>query len=395
MAESAPPRVMVTVPCYNHPDTVRRVVEGVLAHHQDVLVVDDGSDEPVADLLDGLDIEVVRHETNRGKGVALRTAAQWGGDRGMTHMITIDADAQHDPADLPRFLQAVRDEPHVLWIGARDFGTTDNVPAASRFGRSFSGFWYAVQTGEYVSDCQSGFRAYPLPVITDLFLVFRRFCFETEVLIFATWAGVTVKEMTVRTWYPPGAKRISHFNRLRDNFMMSVLNAGLCFRGFMPWPHKKLFLGSDRQTRQDRYVSLLHPRRSVLALRRDGERAGTIALSAAVGMVCGSLPLFGARTQLTTFLCRRLRLNRAACFAVYPLCIPPFLPFAALQVGHLVRNGHWLTEFSRQTVRVEFGQRVLDWLLGGFVVGPTVGLLLALAALLLAWSLPADEHEHA
>jgi Glycosyl transferase family 2. len=83
---------------------------------------------------------------------------------GMSHIITIDADGQHDPADLPLFLDAIAKDDNAIIVGARDFNTA-NVPGSSRFGRKFSNFWLRVQTGIAISDVQSGFRAYRWPFL--------------------------------------------------------------------------------------------------------------------------------------------------------------------------------------------------------------------------------------
>ncbi len=87
------PRILVLIPVYDHPHTLREVVERTLSVHPDVLVVDDGSRDPVAPLLTGLEITLIRHEVNRGKGAAILTGAGQAARRGMTHLITLDADA--------------------------------------------------------------------------------------------------------------------------------------------------------------------------------------------------------------------------------------------------------------------------------------------------------------
>ena len=105
-------------------------------------------------------MEILRHERNRGKGAAILTAAAAARQQGMTHIATIDADGQHDPADLPRLAAVVEEDPTTLVVGHRDFSAA-NVPGASRFGRGFSNFWLRLQTGQSLGDTQSGFRIYP------------------------------------------------------------------------------------------------------------------------------------------------------------------------------------------------------------------------------------------
>ena len=131
---------------------------------QNVVVVDDGStDADVAALLSGLDVVVLKHEKNLGKGQAILTASRYVEEQGGVYMITIDADGQHAPQDIEKFIPLMREDEPAIIIGCRDFNT-ENVPASSRFGRSFANFWLKVETGRTVDDCQSGFRAYPVSI---------------------------------------------------------------------------------------------------------------------------------------------------------------------------------------------------------------------------------------
>ena len=116
------------VPVYNNAATVREVALGSRKHLQHVLVVDDGStDTNVAELFAGTDISVVKHASNRGKGAALMTALEYVSAHGGSSMITIDADGQHYPDDIPSFIKDLQD--NVILVGCRDF-TVANVPGS-------------------------------------------------------------------------------------------------------------------------------------------------------------------------------------------------------------------------------------------------------------------------
>lgn len=93
-------KILILIPVYNHPETIRDVVISTMKFHPDIMVVDDGSHNQVAPVLSDLDITVVQHEQNMGKGVAIVTGASKADCLGYTHIITIDADGQHDPGDL-------------------------------------------------------------------------------------------------------------------------------------------------------------------------------------------------------------------------------------------------------------------------------------------------------
>ncbi|HJX34320.1 MAG TPA: glycosyltransferase family 2 protein, partial [Desulfatiglandales bacterium] len=219
-------KIMIVIPVYNHPGTVRDVVTRALAVYDRVMVVDDGSRDIVADLLIGLDVHVIRHKKNMGKGAAILTGAMEAGRLGMTHIVTIDADGQHDPADFRQFIPVLHENPHAIIIGKRYFQGT-KAPRLTVFGRSFSNFWMRLQTGISLGDTQSGFRAYPLGVLDKLILRERHYSFEVEVLVKAAWAGIKILETDISVYYPPAEERISHFRGFLDNLRISILNTKL------------------------------------------------------------------------------------------------------------------------------------------------------------------------
>ncbi len=369
-------KVLVVIPVYNHAGTLRAVAERTLAVQPDVLVVDDGSTDGGADTLAGLPLTVIRHPRNLGKGAAILTAAREGRRLGMTHLVTLDADGQHDPADLPRFLELIRREPGALVVGTRDFGRAE-VPGSSRFGRSFSNFWLRVQTGVRLGDAQSGFRAYPLEVLENLPLSERRFSFEIEVLVKAAWAGVPLREVPVSVVYPPD--RVSHFHTLWDNLRLSLLNTRLTARALLPWPHRSLVPG-PRGGR----LSVLHPWRAVRALLAENSSPARLAAAAALGVFLGVLPLVGCHTLAILVAAGFLRLNRVAAITASQLCMPPLVPALAVETGHYLIYGRFLTEISLRTLGHEALQRLGEWLLGSLILAPLLALPVGGAVWLMA-----------
>lgn len=219
-------RPLVAIPVYNHARTLRRVVEGVLATGLPAVVVDDGStDAPLAAVSD-LPVATLRLEQNQGKGAALLAAATWAAERGHEALVTLDADGQHDPGDLPRILAAAAADWPCLVVGVRRMDGPA-VPFSSRFGRRFSNFWIGLETGTWLADTQSGFRLYPVAALTGPRYWSRRFTFEAEVLVRAVWAGFPVREVSVGVDYAPEGGRVSHFHKLRDNVRLTVLHTAL------------------------------------------------------------------------------------------------------------------------------------------------------------------------
>lgn len=375
--DTAPARLLVAIPVYNHGRTLREVVERALAVHPDVLVIDDGSTDGGGETLQGLPVRVLRHACNLGKGQAILTAAREAQRLGMTHLATIDADGQHDPADLLNFLPLLKSAPEALVVGTRRFGA--DVPGLSRFGRSFSNFWLRVQTGVDLGDTQSGFRLYPVAVLLELPLRESGYTFENEVLVRASWAKVPLREVSISVIYP--SDRVSHFQLLRDNARASVLNARLTMRTILPWPHHTLV--ADRPPG----VSALHPLRAIRVLLSENTTPRELALASALGVFIGTLPLIGVHTLVLLIAASYLRLNRLATITASQVTIPPFVPALAIEVGYYLRHGTFLTEFSLKTIGAEGLDRLWEWFLGSLLLGPVLalvaGVLTYLAAVLL------------
>jgi uncharacterized protein (DUF2062 family) len=363
-------KVLIAIPVYNHGRTLREVVVRALRVHSEVLVVDDGSTDGGSERLAGLPVRVLRHSTNLGKGAAILTAARAAQALGMSHIITLDADGQHDPADIPRFVSVLRDGPAAIVVGKRDFESVP-VPGASRFGRAFSNFWLRVQTGLLLGDTQSGFRAYPVAVLGGLKLRERRFAFEIEVLVRAAWAGVELRETDVSVRYQPKGERVSHFHLIQDNLRLSLLNTRLTVRSMFPITRRRIVPDGQGGMR----VTVLHPIQSVRALVAENNSPGRLAAAGALGVFLGALPLVAFHTVAILFAAGFFRLNRVVAVAASQLAMPPLVPALAIETGYFIRRGEFLVEISLRTLGYEGLDRLAEWLIGSLVVGPVLALL--------------------
>ena len=374
-------RIAVVVPHYNHPDTLPAVVAVALEYCRLVIVVDDGSDETAAQALSKLDERalLIRHRNNLGKGAAILSGLHRARKSGASHIITIDADGQHFPEDLPLFIEAIRQDPEALIVGCRRFDA-EQVPFASRFGRRFSNFWFRVQTGIKAGDTQSGFRAYPAALFETLKCDEQRYAFENEILVRAAWAGIPIREIPVRVHYPEQDRHISHFHRFWDNFRLSRLNTRLTIRSLLPWPHDQF---GSRESPPEK-VSLLHPVRAVKLLLRENASPPRLAAAVALGAGIGSLPLIGMQTMTILILSSFLRLNKVAALGAANIGIPPLIPAICIETGYFLRHGHFLTEISLETLGYQAPARLWEWILGSLLVAPVTALLLGGITLVLA-----------
>lgn len=166
--------VMVAIPAYNEAGTVAEVVEDAAEYADEVVVVDDGSDDATSERARRTEATVVEHETNRGYGAALKTAFEEADERDADHLVVIDADGQHDPSDVPKLVEAQRESGAQLVIGNRfmdESGTT--VPKYRRVGLFVVNLLTnvglgTVLGGRWIDDTQSGFRAYDSAAIESL-----------------------------------------------------------------------------------------------------------------------------------------------------------------------------------------------------------------------------------
>ena len=221
-------RYCVIIPTYNNSGTLADVVERALKVCPNVVVVNDGSTDNIEAELCGINVIVISHERNLGKGKALKTGLRYAGMNGYTHAITIDADGQHFPEDIPALIEVSAEHPESIIVGCRNL-TSENMPRQNTFANRFSNFWFRLQTAQKLDDTQSGFRIYPLESLYGMRLVTSRYEAELELLVFAAWHGVSVKGVPVRVWYAPEGERVSHFRPFWDFFRISVLNTILCF----------------------------------------------------------------------------------------------------------------------------------------------------------------------
>lgn len=228
----------VVVPCFDHGRTVGAVVEGLVPSGLPCLLVDDGSGPDTRAVLDALAarhacVTLERHATNRGKGAALKTGYRAAAARGWEGAIQLDADGQHDPADVKRFADAMQRNPGALVLGVPVFDAS--VPRSRLYARQLSrGLVWAACLSRVVTDPLCGFRGIPLgPTLRVLERVPTgdRMEFEPELAVRLVWEGVPVVTLPTRIVYPQGG--LSHFSLARDYPLLASLYARL-LAGMLP-----------------------------------------------------------------------------------------------------------------------------------------------------------------
>lgn len=222
--------ICVIIPTYNNAGTIADVVTRAMKQCDDVIVVCDGCTDNTLDILQALPQkpDIVRIPDNSGKGAALKKGFKHALKAGFAYAITLDGDGQHFPEDIPALLQANIDHPGALVVGKRKDLENMQRSAGSRFANSFSNFWFALQTGHYLEDTQTGYRLYPLKKLGGMRLLTDRYEAELALMVFASWRGVRLVSVPVGVVYPSAEERVSHFHPVRDFARISMLNVVLC-----------------------------------------------------------------------------------------------------------------------------------------------------------------------
>ncbi|MBM3117133.1 glycosyltransferase family 2 protein [Jeongeupia naejangsanensis] len=224
---------IAVIPVYNHGHAIGAVVDALRGHDLPVLLVDDGSEPHCAAVLDRLatldGVTLLRHTHNQGKGAACVSGFREAAALGYSHALQIDADGQHDTADVPRFLAEMAAHPDAVIAGCPVYD--DSVPKGRLYGRYATHVWVWINTLSLrITDSMCGYRIYPLaptlPVLGAMPQA-RRMDFDPEVLVRLDWAGVPVVNLPTRVRYP--ADGVSHFDYWRDNVRISRMHTRLFF----------------------------------------------------------------------------------------------------------------------------------------------------------------------
>jgi hypothetical protein len=210
---------IVVIPCYQGARSVGEVVRGARGSGLPVVVVDDGSTDGSGAAAEAAGATVLRHPANRGKGAALASGFAYARKLGADAVLTMDADGQHDPAEIRNLVAAHEADPRALVVGVRSFAQKD-MPRRSRVGNRISTYWISLYARTQYSDTQSGFRVYPRAMF-DVPLKSTKFDTETELLLRAAKMGVPLVEVPVKTIY--AADHASHFHGVRDTLRVMKL----------------------------------------------------------------------------------------------------------------------------------------------------------------------------
>jgi glycosyltransferase involved in cell wall biosynthesis len=201
------------IPAYNESghigDVIRRVSEQLpLAN---ILVIDDGSSDGTADSAREQGVEVVINQVNLGKGATLLKGFGLFSQRvGIEAIFTLDADGQHDPEEIPSFIEAYNRHKADIVIGSR-MDDISGMPPLRKFTNKFTSAVISLRAGVRIADSQSGYRLQRISMLNKLVLVTKNFDLESEMLIKAARMGAVIVSVPIETIYGEEKSKINPF----------------------------------------------------------------------------------------------------------------------------------------------------------------------------------------
>lgn len=212
-------RCCVIIPAYMEEKHIKDVVQRVREYLSTVVVIDDGStDQTASEAAEGGAV-VLRHESNLGKGAALNTGFMYAGEHNFDYLITLDADGQHNPSDIPVFMEAYLRTGIPVLIGNR-MTATGNMPLIRKYTNRFMSWLLSRQMGQYVPDTQCGYRLYSCAEIPFIVPEAKGFAADSEILLQVAARGIRIDSVPIASIY--GAEK-SKINPISDTIRFATM----------------------------------------------------------------------------------------------------------------------------------------------------------------------------
>lgn len=192
------PHALILIPAFNEELSIQNLLENAL-HYFPVLVVDDGSTDQTADLARAVGARVLSQHPNQGKGAALRAGFNSAIESGYEAVITLDGDGQHDPSEIPTFIDCFIKSHADLIIGRRDF---TKMPIVRRVANTIGRLSFSWALGQTIYDNQSGYRMVSRRLLNALVSSEESgFEFEVEMIVTCILSKFILEWVPIRTIY--------------------------------------------------------------------------------------------------------------------------------------------------------------------------------------------------
>lgn len=198
MAAESEPRILILIPAYNEAERIPAVITASKAFGP-VLVVDDGSKDDTSAAAQAAGAHVIRQEPNQGKGAALVRGFKYGLEQNYDAVLTLDADGQHDPQEIPLFIQDFKSNCSDLIIGKRDFS---KMPFPRNITNQIGTWSFSDAMQQYIPDNQSGYRLHSKRLLQEALTSSEHgFEFEVEIILRCVLKGYKISWIPIKTIY--------------------------------------------------------------------------------------------------------------------------------------------------------------------------------------------------
>jgi glycosyltransferase involved in cell wall biosynthesis len=205
-------KICAVIPAYNEEKSLGLLLKKIKAHPIDIIVVDDGSTDQTTLIAEQEGAYIIRHSANEGKGGALRDGLRFALEKGYDIIISLDGDGQHDPDEIPLFIEKINASEAGIIIGNR-LHSPKGMPASRLFiNKLFSGLTSKV-CGQNIPDALCGYRIIKKEVLKNIILKSERFDIDPEILIKSAKAGFKLDSINIRCIY---AEESSHIRPMQD-----------------------------------------------------------------------------------------------------------------------------------------------------------------------------------
>jgi glycosyltransferase involved in cell wall biosynthesis len=193
---------LAIIPCYNEETTIGSIVLKAKRYVDKVLVIDDGSNDDTAKVAIAAGAYVISHNKNKGKSEGIKTGFKYALSNNFNYVITLDGDGQHNPDEIPIILGNLENNGYDITIGLRS-GSSTEMPKWRKVGKRILDYATSFGNGGYLTDSQSGFRAFNKKAVNSLAtkLNSNAYCCESEQLIKAHELGLKIDQTNISCKY--------------------------------------------------------------------------------------------------------------------------------------------------------------------------------------------------